>query len=272
MNPLREGTPVETLPSGLRVKREDLSCPAPGPPFSKMRGVWAFVCASPSPSFVALDTFHSQAGHAVAFACSLLGRSSTVVWPARKADGYCGPDTPARRDPQAQAQALGARLHALPAGRSCVLYHRAARLARETGAVMVPNGLQLSETIAETAAEVDRTDLGDADTVVIAASSGTIAAGVALGLSRRGRRRLLIHLGYSRPAGAFMATMAERVGGVALSRLDVELIDERYGYADTARPGPDPGWPCNAYYDLKAYRWAVGAGLDRSGVLFWNIG
>ena len=51
----------------------------------------------------------------------------------------------------------------------------------------------------------------------------------------------------------------------------VTLVDEGYSYKDQARPGETPPWPCNSYYDLKAFRWW----RQRSGdplTLFWNIG
>ena len=51
------------------------------------------------------------------------------------------------------------------------------------------------------------------------------------------------------------------------------VIDEGYAYKDKARPGLTPNWPCNAYYDLKAFRWWLREGRSRFGqAVFWNIG
>jgi hypothetical protein len=53
----------------------------------------------------------------------------------------------------------------------------------------------------------------------------------------------------------------------------IVIVDENYAYKDQARPGETPPWPCNPYYDLKAFRWwlSVQESYD-DAVLFWNIG
>ena len=270
---LREGTPVEdhTAEWGLFVKREDLACPPPGPPFSKTRGVYSRVASRPEDTIGVLDTYHSQAGHAVARACQVLGKKCVNYYPEFKHE-------PGPREPQLRAEALGAKLVGLPAGRSAVLYHAARKETERRGWYMMPNALKLVESVEETAREVPDESF---DEVIIPASSGTIAAGVILGFSRlvarsdrRGRRvpSFTVHLGYSRSTVEVRKYM-EEMTGLSLGD-EIRIVDEGYAYKDQARPGPTPPWPCNPYYDLKALRWWFGSARvgTKGRVLFWNIG
>jgi len=280
---LTDNTPLEDHfdQFGLMVKREDLSCAPPGPPFSKTRGVYAHVKARPEGTIGVLDTSHSQAGHAVAQACQLLGKRCINFYPVRKAEQF-----DALRPQQQAAQALGAELVSLQAGRSAILYHAAKAKLREQGddIYMMPNALKLPEMVTETALEVERTlhtrpDLGlsRSSPVLIAISSGTIAAGVLRGFMLGGgffSRKFILHQGYDRPAGATLRYISEQ-SGIQLAVLEphVILVNEGYSYADRARPGPDAPFPCNEYYDLKAFRWWLREGRAQWGeALMWNIG
>jgi hypothetical protein len=306
---LRDGTPLEDhlRDHGLLVKREDLSCPPPGPPFSKTRGVLAHVRARWEAGvrvFGVLDTFHSQAGHAVAAAVSHIngehggapgdpGSARCLnYFPVYAADMAREPQPLAircaeegawvvPRAPQLRSRELGAQLLPLPAGRSAILFHRARRGTELAGGYMMPNALKLPETVEQTAAEVCRTYDG-ADLVtqrrleglpwLIAASSGTIAAGVIVGLQRRQIRvPVVIHMGYDRSEEALKDYLLKC--GVNPD-MHLRVVNEGYAYRDQARPGPTPPWPCNPWYDLKAYRWwqAVGRGLYNSHAVMWNVG
>jgi hypothetical protein len=132
--------------------------------------------------------------------------------------------------------------------------------------------------ITETVAEVHRTKLPFDDIpVLVSASSGTIAAGVLKGLNEIGwSGDFLVHMGYSRPRKAVLSYMAKMIDW-SLERVEsaVTLIDEGYAYADKARPGETPPFPCNEFYDLKALRWWLKEGRNRyefGEALLWNIG
>lgn len=259
---LRTRTPAEDRLAewGLVVKREDLSCPPPGPPFSKTRGVYARVASRPERVIGVLDTFHSQAGHAVARACQVLGKKCLNYYPRYKADAGLRP-------PQLAARSLGADVLPLPAGRSCILYHAARKACEAAGGYMMPNALKLYESVDETARECDGLTL-PAETVIVPASSGTIAAGVVKGFGAG--PRYVIHLGYSRSHDEVVRYVREASG---VPDADLTVTDEGYAYKDEAGPGPTPEWPCNPYYDLKAFRWWVREGRGRYGAaLFWNVG
>lgn len=272
------GTPWEPhrTPGGAEVwvKREDL-CARVGPPFSKMRGLVEFVRARPEAVFGALDSYHSQAGWAVACACRALGRRAVVFYPEVKGE-------PGPRKSQQEALAAGAEVIALPAGRSAILWYRARRRLAllYPDALLLPNGLVLAESVAATAREVvEHTAphlVAPGVVWVVSVSSGTIAAGVARGLVRAGfRGRLVLHLGYSRDEARLRRDLGLRAFGDAAFAFPfgVEVVDEGYAYRDrVAEVAP---FPSNEYYDRKAWRWIAGAPAQLSGaarVAFWNIG
>lgn len=260
---LREGTPLEDYEReyGLWVKREDLACPPPGPPFSKTRGVYERIRTRPENLIGVLDTAHSQAGHAVARACQILGKKCVNFYPVYKADV-------APRVPQQRASMLGAELIGLPAGRSCILYHQARKQTEARGGYMMPNALKLEESVRETAREVPSQTF---DNVLIPISSGTIAAGVIKGFAARGRYpTYLIHLGYTRSHDEVRRYLIAQAGVTGAKLI---LIDEEYQYKDEAKPGETPPWPCNVWYDLKCFRWWLENRAKYPGrTLMWNIG
>lgn len=242
-------TPWEQY-GNIWVKREDLCCPE-GPPFSKIRGLAEHLLPLQCEVGV-LDTFHSKGGWAAAFLCQKLGLSCCVFYPGSEP-----------RESQLRAAALGARLVSLQPGRSAVLFYRARKqLASMTDGKghMLPNGLALTESIAATRRELESCTPENlfGGTWIVAASTGTIATGVAQGLA--GRAKLIVHLGFSRSIPA----MTKKIPGA-------EIIDEGYSYRD-AIDYPCP-FPCNPYYDLKAWKWTMEnlGGLSKP-VVFWNIG
>lgn len=272
---LTNGTPIERYKLNGRivyVKREDLSCPLPGPPFSKMRGVIEHIANRPEKVFGVLDTYHSKAGWAVAYACKKLRRKCINFYPV-----YKGDVADAIREPQVQSKRLGAKLYALPAGRSFILYNRARTLLQQesAGAYLMPNALKLTESVEATTAEVrvSKTALrriAPTD-VVVSVSSATIAAGVIAGLQSLDLKpRIWLHEGYSREPGTILKYLASRLATVPKN---IEIIDELYAYKDTAPASCVAPFPCNPWYDLKAWNWLGTTNEKFKGnVLFWNVG
>lgn len=274
---LTNGTPIELYKLGGRsvyVKREDLSCPLPGPPFSKMRGVIEHIANRPEKVFGVLDTYHSKAGWAVAYACKKLKRKCVNFYPVYKAD-----DASALREPQTQSMKLGAQLVPMAAGRSFILYNQARTLLKERspGAYLMPNALKLPESVEATAREVlaskDRIRKINPAHVVVSISSATIAAGVMLGFSRLGLRttpNFILHEGYTREPDAVMKYLEKMLGGPVARP---EFVDEGYAYKDTAPKECAAPFPCNPWYDLKAWYWLDNNINSLGGkVLFWNVG
>lgn len=256
----------------VRVKREDLCCPHPGPGFSKMRGVEKYVRARQtdflSPSRLGVvDSIHSKAGWGVAWLGQQLGLPVTVFYPYTKQEGPA-----AVRPFQMIAQQFGADIVGLPATKSSVLFYQARKLffERYPEGLLLPNGLRLEDTIEQTAREVVRSTprgfIGG--TWVVSVSSGTIAAGVARGLSCLGFSGVLIlHMGFSRPAELLKHYIHGHAPGVQLA-----TVDEGYAYKD-AVVGVTVPFPCNPYYDRKAWKWLT-ANVEKLSdpVVFWNIG
>lgn len=283
---LRHNTPVENHLSslGLLVKREDLSCPPPGPPFSKTRGVYAHIEKRSEKIIGVLDTYHSQGGQAVAAACHLLGKQCVNYYPEYKYE-------PGYREPQEFSLALGAKLVGLPAGRSAVLYHGAKKHLRENHAegthYMMPNALKLPEMVEETAKEVMVTLEGAVTDlisrpVLISVSSATIAAGVIRGFAQfyesqgasvKTLPQFLLHMGYSRSRDAIQKYISVQHGVKGLRGDAISLIDEGYNYKDKSKNIIDLPFPANHYYDMKAINWWNEQGRERHGeALLWLIG
>lgn len=277
-----EGTRVEHHPElGLWVKREDLCCPA-GPHFSKTRGVYAHVKNRNEKVIGVLDTSHSQGGWAVAQAChQLLDKRCVLFYPETKRMRETGARPPVQ---QQEALLLGAGLVPLQAGRSAVLYHTAKRrLGEFSGGLdcyMMPNALKLPEMITETAAEVRRAPLPPVEVVIVSASSGTIAGGVWRGLWEAGwEGTLIVHQGYSRAQEVIRRYMTKMAFGEREpldGEVKLEFVDEGYAYGDAASGEVLPPFPCNRFYDLKAYQWWVrerrAGRFDGCEALLWNIG
>lgn len=289
---LRHDTPVEDHldAHGLLVKREDLSCPPPGPPFSKTRGVFAHVRDRPEKTIGVLDTYHSQAGHAVAAACALLGKRCVNFYPKYKSDvdGILRPQ-------QFAARALGAEVRPLKAGLSAALYYRARRHLAQgcPDSYLMPNALKLPEMVAETAREAQLTfqqakimnHWGEMpETILVPVSSATIAAGVVRGWldSQRASKhraldlwkpRFILHMGYNRSQDALVEYFLKMSGAGSSQNVLITTVNEGYKYKEKARPGETPSWPCNEYYDLKTFRWWKREGREIYGeALLWNIG
>jgi hypothetical protein len=262
--------PYEVCGRVIQVKREDMC--VGGPRFSKMRGVAEHIIRRPEDRFGVLDTFHSKAGWGTAFLCSHLGRKAVVFYPIYKDD--CG-----LRIQQREARKCGAELVGLTAGRSAVLYHSAKKILAEKypGAYMLPNALKLQESVDETANELCLTtpqEFLHGANWIVSISSGTIAAGVIKGLELLGAKvTVWLHMGYSRPAGSVRKYIYEKAGP---NGIPIRIVDEHYEYKDRAKC--DVPFPCNPYYDLKAWRWLrhqIETGrrdFEQAQIIFWNIG
>lgn len=270
MSLLIEGTPVERVTDRVSVKREDMCSPFPGPSFSKIRGVLKHIEKRPETEIGVLDTYHSKAGWAVSYVSHHLGKKALDFYPRYKGDG------PEVRDQQKMAREYGAELFELPAGRSAILYHQARKECVRREAYLMPNALKLPETVGECAEEVLRTpDLHKYANLVISVSSGTIASGVLLGFAKaKIYPTVWLHAGYSRSESELRRYITAKVPKLSFWPSEVNLIDEGYGYKDAAKIDDPPPFPCNPYYDLKAWKWLKSGAEDRmtGEILFWNVG
>jgi len=250
------------------VKRDDLCSPAPGPSFAKVRGLELHLRGRIEPVIGAMDTLHSKAGWGVAWVCRALKKKAVVYYPKYKGEAGL-------RENQRRCRDLGAELVPFEAGMSAVLYNRAKTdLNRRYGraSYMLPNALKLQESVNGTAAEVATVPaemMHDA-TWLVSISSGTLAAGVIRGLKKAGgTANVVLHMGYSRPKASVWKYLEKKVG--TRPKFGIEIVDEGYAYRD--RVDTECPFPCNPYYDLKAWKWLAREIENReTRWLFWNIG
>lgn len=262
------------------VKREDLCAEPPMPPLSKMRGVHRLLTRLQRDGGLCggvgvLDTRISKSGLGVAILCQDLGVHCRYYFPQTRAE-----KSQAMPDWRETARAHGAELVPLQAGRFAVV--KARFLASETGYAM-PVGLPLFETVLETARVFAKTDLCGARSVVVSVGTGTILAGIALGLCLLGRddldvlgvtasmsprhatERAIQHL---RSAVAVGETTEDIVQNV-LPRVSVRQEGSDY-YAGSGESAP---WPIHDHYEGKALAWMK---RNQRSVprpcLFWNVG
>ncbi len=257
------------LKSGLivHVKREDLCMD--GAAFSKVRGVEKHLTTRKELNIGVLDSLHSKAGWGVSQICKEMGKKAVVFYPRYK--GETG-----LRENQIKCRKEGADLVPLQATASYILKHRAARILSETykDSYMLPNGLQLSESVHETALEVRRNTPESYffnSVWVISVSTGTIAAGVITGIASGSHSGIDIVLvkGYSdRKNKSILKKIREYT---SMNGMRITIIDGGYNYKDAVEyPCP---FPSNEYYDLKAWKWLDSARLPfNKQIIFWNIG
>jgi len=263
-------TPIELYKIGgheVWVKREDLCIQEAK--FSKLRGVYSHLSKVPQKYIGILDSYHSKAGWGVSYICKELGKQAILFYPEYKYE-------PGYRDSQKNALRLGAELKPLQAGMQAVLFNTAKKQLREiygSDAYMMPNALKLIESVDETANQVSLTtgELFEDTTWVISISSGTIAAGVIKGLlEHKANVKVILHMGYSRSIDAVLKYLMKYVPN--LHEIELIFVDEGYSYKQHV-DGVAP-FPCNKYYDLKAWKWLEAniESIETEKIMFWNIG
>lgn len=281
--PVIENTPWEhyTLDDvPIYVKREDLCCPAPGPSFSKIRGVYRHLKAIKQKRGVipigVMDTVHSKAGWGVAYICQALGLPCYDFFPVLKKEWVRFHLEYTIRPNQVMAESLGAYLAATPAGMSAVLYNRAKSEMKNMfgqDCYMMPNALKLEESISETAFELGAYTpdeiLHAEGTWLVSVSSGTIAAGVIRGLVKCNVAPIVIaHMGYNRDEDRLMEYMLNASG---THYPFLQIVNEGYDYKQAVEA--ECPFPCNPFYDLKAWKWLMEHYQElQPPIIFWNIG
>jgi len=270
-------TPVERHiidGKSILVKREDLSCPPPGPCFSKMRGLFMHMLKLQRSGVTTVgyvETAISMAGWGVAWIARELGMKSVIFDPQ-----YSGKH-PARKVHEShrvkwnELEAIVIPMKPLMAK---VNFNIARKMLCNADETVLPLGLPLSETVVETAKQVQYTDLSDVKTIVVCVGSGTICSGILAGL--KSNKSISIIGVVSRRCKSMnkYKSIKQKAGlldGRLLDTIGFELINTNLGYID--KVDIDTPFPCNPYYDTKALKFALDNynKLDKP-ILFWNIG
>ena len=272
------------------VKREDTACTLPGPPSAKMRGLSRHMQMLKDTGVKTvgyMDTSVSMAGWGISYFSNLLHMQSVLFYPEYK-DGY--------RQNQAEYvprwEEFGAAVCPLPhPTQHQINIHRAQRLFNDNvrNGVWLPNGLIFKETLDAVEEEAQRTFTENVPgTIVISVGSGVMLAGVMRGLLRANVRvqaiyGILVHrdtsagkkltdvLNLARFSGSDTAQLFSTLPDVSDVTDELEIIQTDYMYTQT--PTIKCPFPCNPYYDLKAYEWMV-QNYERlpKHIMLWNIG
>jgi threonine dehydratase len=276
-------TPVDRYSYGgttYYVKREDLACAAPGPPFAKIRGLFPHLLSLQARGVKEVgyvDTAISMAGWGISYLCRHLGMTAVVYYPKYK-DGY----RHNQKEYVARWQEFGAIIVPLTHPTKLQInMHVAKRTFTEDypKGVWLENGLRLSETVAAVEEEyVLTTKSIHPKSIVCSVGSGVMLAGIIRGVlastkSISGMYGVLVNK-YSVPHKKRKDIFVfARVYDDLFTPLgfQLHLVNPGYAYEDVVVPNAP--FPCNPYYDMKAYAWM----LDNINklpqpILFWNIG
>lgn len=290
---LQANTPVEwyTEPKsgiGFYVKREDMACSAPGPPFAKVRGISAYLHKLKQQGVKAvgyMDTSVSMAGWGISYFAQHLGLKAVLFFPAYK-DGPRGN----QKEYLEKWYQFGAHVRPLekPSMHSININVAKRRFYEEfPQGQWLPNGLRFMETIEGVSREAATAIAAlQPSTIVICIGSGVMAAGVLRGayaaapnvykplvigiLAHHGthpekkKQEVLELAGMSDKNTLFDVPLQDAVAGL-------NVYKGGYDYHTPAKAHAP--FPCNPYYDLKAYEY-LGANIKhmQAPVLFWNIG
>jgi 1-aminocyclopropane-1-carboxylate deaminase/D-cysteine desulfhydrase-like pyridoxal-dependent ACC family enzyme len=287
-----QNTPIETYShKGIKyfVKREDLSCTLPGPPSAKMRGLSLFLKNLKQKGVKEvgyMDTAISMAGWGISYFAKITGLKAVLYCPKYK-DGY--------RYNQAEFIAkwglFGAEIVPLehPAQHQ-INIHRAKRdfLLKYPDGVWLPNGLKFSETISAVKQEMQETISNvHPKSIICSVGSGVMISGILQGLNQYPHKveqifGVLVTQGIESKKKKLevlnLAGFIEKQAGLFFQKPNIhdivsrfEIIESNYNYHDD--PQIESSFPCNNYYDLKAFEWMLqNIKQLKQPILFWNIG
>jgi 1-aminocyclopropane-1-carboxylate deaminase/D-cysteine desulfhydrase-like pyridoxal-dependent ACC family enzyme len=272
------------------VKREDLACPPPGPPFAKIRGLLPYLeklKAQGIKTVGYMDTAISMAGWGISYFAQQLGIKAVIFYPLYKYGYQYNQVDYIPHWKQFDAEIIPLKR---PTQRQ-INIHRAKKqfYTLYPNGVWLPNGLNLPETIIAVEQEAYKTikKIKPAS-IVCCVGSGIMFAGILKGLNRakfkaKQLNGVTVHRGIDIPAkrteilnfaglydfsyrGFF--SLQPKVSEITNS---LEIISTEYMYQEPAQI--DCPFPCNPYYDLKAYEWMIQniQSLPQP-ILFWNIG
>ena len=254
------------------VKREDLCSPFPGPNNAKIRGIYPFLLRLKEQGIKnvgILDTKISRAGWIVAYCCSKLGLKCYDFFPMYKNDSKL-------KFQQLMVKAFKGILIPQKAGRESIRYARAKKFMKKIpNSFMLPDMLKLTETVNEVSKivlSIDKSLLSGS--IIVSVGSGTIFTGILKGLIEQ-------KLADSSLFGILCANVSTESRYRNINKLlgyynffkkpKVKLINYNYEYLKPEFY--DSPFPCDIYYDRKAWRWlCLNVNKLKQPILFWNIG
>lgn len=264
-------TPIEKICDDIYVKREDLSCPPPGPPFGKVRGLYPVLSKLKNEGIKIvsyMDTSISMAGWGVSYFCKELELKSVIFYPKYKEFRH-------NQEKYIEKWSeFGAEIIPLDKpNMQSINYYRAKKILTEKypNSIILPQGLPFNETIDNVSDEIkkDFESYNNIKSVVVSVGSGIMCVGILRGLSSLG----LLPDVY----GVFVApkkvdTYTKKIfKHIPSGYSKLHFSETKYEYTD--KEEMEIPFPCNPYYDAKAYKWMID-NIDslKKPILFWNIG
>lgn len=268
------------------IKREDMYVApvprhqghdVPPPPFAKPRGLVPRLERLKGEGVVNvayMDSAVSMSGWAVAYYAPPLGLHPIILWPGYKDGNRLNMEKHIKLCVQLGAEVL----YLENPTQQSVNWYRARRFIQERyqSAQILPQGLPFKEAILSVAKEVENVPRAAwGGTVVLSVGGGTNAAGVVTGMMAQGYNQRVVGVLVSPKSQAKMHAMVrDKAQGMlkgAWCARNLTIVDAGWQYHAT--PTVTAPFPCNPYYDLKAWAWL----LDNlkhlvQPVLFWNIG
>ena len=281
-------TPIQEFTLGkqiVSVKREDLACLPPGPPFAKVRGLYSVLQKEKKrgiTTFGYMETSVSMAGWGLSYFCQKMGLKAVIFYPKYKKG-----EKDNQKDQFEQWKRFGAEVLPLEKpNRLMINWYRGRILLlnKYPNAIMLPQGLPFEETIQSVAEEIvrDYKIFENIKTIVVCVGSGVMCAGILRGISlindlynirvkltvlgilispkdRKTMKRKILKM-----AKVFESNFFSFPG-------KIEVINAGYQYTDIE--DCKCPFPCNIYYDRKAWKWLNDniAEIEKP-LLFWNIG
>ncbi len=268
---IKINTPIEKY-NGIYVKREDLcTLNTTAPPFSKCRGVFARLQKLKKEGIQNvgyLETSISMGGIAVSYYCNILEMQCIIFCPQYKEEPK-----------QLQIHKkywFNAKIIYIKPNYSQINYYVSKKLLFDSfgkNSVMLPNGLPLIESIIETAKECERTlQKIKVKSIVVCIGSGIICSALLKGCDKNiDIYGILIHKKSEIRKSRDIYKNAGRLYKGILGQNNLRVIYTGFDYTDKSMIQCD--FPCNPYYDLKAYQWLLeNKEKLKRPILFWNIG
>lgn len=283
-----QNTPIQEYKIGrskVFVKREDLACLPPGPPFAKVRGLYPTLQKLKKEGITIvsyIETSISMAGWGVSYFCKKMGLKAVIFYPKYKNGERDNQLFQFEKWKEFDAEVIPLE----KPNRLMINWYRARKLLKNKypDAIMLPQGLPFEETVQNVAEEVirDYKIFQNIKTIIICAGSGVMCAGVLKGI-------MLINELYS-------IRLTPNIFGILISPKSPEIMKKKIfkmakvfetgffsfpgkvkifdiGYQYTDIENCACPFPCNIYYDRKAWKWMRDNILSfEQPLLFWNIG
>lgn len=267
------------------VKREDLACSPPGPPFAKVRGLYLVLqklSKEGITTFGYMETSISMAGWGLSYFCNKMGLKAVIFYPQYKGGEKNNQFFQFKQWKKFKAEILPLE----KPNRLMINWYRARKLLKNKypDAEMLPQGLPFEETIQSVAEEIvkDYKSFQNIKTIVVCIGSGVMYAGILRGISSienlyNVKINLTIFGILVSPKNTkrmrtkiFKMAKVPELGFFSFSG-KLKILDKGYQY--TSPENQECPFPCNEYYDRKAWKWLNDNIREiEQPLLFWNIG